>query len=244
MQKLVNVVAWLAVSGLGAGLAAWVGHQATAVSRKLGRRRRWASVRLPLGLLLGWSGAAIALVVSSRYWYLASLAITALVLGAFLLRKPAPGEEERLLEEEQKKRLRRYEHLTETYERLLDQLPVGGPAFREEALLPAPREHLARALQQVYWPRLRELSAGRDSQELVRRYTMLAYFIKDDDAAFMNEFIGFVHQKEDVVAHIKQDPEHFILARERMNRIYQQVNAEQDRLMAEWYRAGADFEND
>lgn len=242
MEIVVQGLLWLGVSGIGAGLAAFAGRRGQVLGRHSRARRRPALLRLVLGLLLAWGLAVLAFTFYYSAWYALALGLAA--LAAFGAARADEEDEALILSQEQEKSFSDTEKLVAQYEALLGPLPGATPSFLDEAQLPAAKPRLAAALQTVYWARAVDPAAPVTRRELLRRYSALAYFIKAEDADFMNALIGFVQQKEQALARIKQDPERFILARERMNRIYQQVSEEQDRLLDEWYRAAVYFDED
>jgi hypothetical protein len=244
METFIKGLAWLLVTGTGIGLAVFVGWKAKALSRKHKDRALLSVVRLLLALLLAWSGIAVFLVIHYGAWYLVSIVLAAIFFYGALVRNPVEVDAVVMLEKEEKLTLTGYESLVDRYENLLGIMRADSRPFMAEAVLPLPKSQMAGALQLVYWSRLMEPNARFTRRELIKRYASLAYFIPAAEAAFMNEFIAAMHKKEEAVEVIKLDHEHFILARERMNLTYQAVHQEQGRLMAEWYKAAAAFDED
>ncbi|GAA4352810.1 hypothetical protein GCM10023185_12830 [Hymenobacter saemangeumensis] len=244
MDGLVSVMVWLGLSGLGLGLGLLAGRLVKVLSRRHQDRSQLGLARALLAGLLGWAALATALAFVHSAWYLASaVAATACFYGT-VLRHPVQEDEERLLEKEQRKALARYEQLVQPYEQLLQRRQAEGLAFLDEALLPAPKARLAQALRQVYWARLNSLHPALSRAELLKQYAALAYFIKAEDAVFMNRFNGVLQPGEEAVRLARQDPEYFIMGRERMNKVYQRLSEEQNQLMNEWYKAGAVLDED
>jgi hypothetical protein len=253
MEIAVQILVWLFMSIVGIALAAFVGGEGKALSSKHKDRTMLPAVRLLLVILIIWAITALALVYYQSKWYLLSIAITVAFFWICRNGNPIEGisleENKSKLEPEQQQLNNKLELLVKGYEELLKIKVDRGHDFMSEDLLPAPRAEMAEALQFVYWFRLLQFTPAFTEEELLNRYGELTYFIKSDDASFMNDFAKKLNSKDkgnfaEMVELVKSNPDQFEANRTRTLKIYEDVQLERQLLWDAWDQAHEDKAED
>ena len=249
MEIVVKILVWLFISIIGVALAAFVGGEGKALSKKHKDRTMLPAVRLLLVILIIWTVTAFALVYYQSKWYLLSTGITAAFF--WICRNGNPVEEIQLEEAQSKlgpeqQRLNdRLELLVKAYEELLEIKSDRADDFMSEDLLPTSKAEMAEALQFVYWFRLLQFTPIFTEEELLYRYGNLAYFVKDDDANFMNGFVKRLISKDrenyaEMFELIKSDPDQLWANRTRSLKILADTALERQLLWDAWDQAHED----
>ena len=247
MAALVNIFVWFFLSIIGVAMTATLGGEAGSLKRI---NTIPNIIKILFILTLIWLITVIFLSFTYSKWYLLSIFISLGYLficysgtskantsdGAFLTdenNSEGPSMDNQML------RLQ-FEQYVNDYEKILTTRKDKNE-FMPESILPGSKEDMATALSFIYHFRLLEFTPKYSVEELTERYYFLAHFIPDDDAYFMNDFIGLMSRDEEAVVFVTNNPYQFIVNKKRMDSIYSYVNKKTTAL-DEWWNALFDDE--